>query len=56
MWVWVCNAFIPFNALSAMILRVRLVWKNKKADEKYGKKVGGSGGEENEGPGYRFIL
>jgi hypothetical protein len=51
---------MPFNAFLALALRCKLVWDNKKLDEKYGKRedikgeVGG--GEENEGPQCRYIL
>jgi len=54
--MWVCAAFMLFNAFLAATLRMRLVWENKKLDEKYGTKVEGGGAEENEGPGYRYIL
>ena len=47
--MWVCAAFILFNAPSAMVLWIRLVWENKKADGMYGKKVEGGGGGENGG-------
>lgn len=54
--MWVCAAFMLFNAFLAATLRMRLVWENKKLDEKYGTKIEGAGAEENEGPGYRYIL
>lgn len=49
-----------FNAFLAMALRTLLVWENKKLDERYGtvhkRKIGEVDGEENEGPGFRYIL
>jgi hypothetical protein len=54
--MWVCAAFMLFNALLALTLRMRLVWENKKLDEKYGTNVEAGGGEENEGPGFRYML
>jgi hypothetical protein len=58
--MWVCAAFMPFNAFLALALRCKLVWDNKKLDEKYGKRkdIKGEveGGEENEGLRYRYIL
>ncbi|KAM0178521.1 hypothetical protein ACHAPF_003544 [Botrytis cinerea] len=42
--MWVCAAFMLFNGALAMALRFRLVYENRKLDEKYGV----SGDNENE--------
>lgn len=65
----VCAAFIWFTGVLAFLLRILLVWENKKLDEKYGKreeiiarKTGDSSGhesvrsEENYGEAFRFVL
>jgi len=55
--MWVCAAFMLFNAFLALALRVRLVWENKKLDEKYSSKGSNAeGGEESDGPNYRYML
>jgi len=55
--MWVCAAFMLFNAFLALALRVRLVWENRKLDEKYGPKGSNTeGGEEYDGPNYRYVL
>jgi len=65
--MWVCAAFMIFNAALALVLRTLLVWENKNLDRKYGvvrKDAGGEQGEEeknvtgeeNDGPKYRYIL
>jgi dipeptide/tripeptide permease len=42
MGMWICASFMLFNGLLALGLRLLLVWKNKKLDEKYGKRVNGT--------------
>ncbi|RAL60385.1 hypothetical protein DID88_000161 [Monilinia fructigena] len=59
--MWVCAAFMLFNGALAMALRFRLAAENRKLDEKYGvvsADVSGarSGGRENDGPNFRYIL
>lgn len=54
--MWVCAAFILFNASLANVSRARLVWENKKLDEKYGTKAQDDVGEENEGTAFTYIL
>lgn len=58
--MWVCAAFMLFNAVLALSLRFLLVWENKKLDEQYGKVEEMSDengeGEENSGPRFRYIL
>ena len=66
----ICAGFMFLAAIVSLALRFHLVWKNKKLDEQYGNvrtsgrlttsdtQDGNAGimGEENEGPGLRFIL
>jgi hypothetical protein len=70
--MWTCAAFMLFNGVLAVGLRLLLVWENKKLDEKFGKvgrlerdgrRRGGEGveglvgvGEENDGPRFRYVL
>ncbi|KAE9371599.1 MFS transporter-like protein [Stipitochalara longipes BDJ] len=59
--MWVCAAFMLFNGALALSLRFLLVWENKKLDEKFGPVLSqkgdvASGGKENSGPGFRYIL
>ena len=59
--MWVCAAFMLFNGALALSLRFLLVWENKKLDEKFSsvesqKPDVSSGGEENAGPRFRYIL
>lgn len=35
--MWVCTAFIIFNAVLALTLRTLLSWENRRLDEKYGE-------------------
>jgi hypothetical protein len=63
----ICAAFIFFNGLLALGLRLLLAWENKKLDEKYGyqsnrmnqQNAGGKEStvsEENYGPTFRYVL
>ncbi|KAG9243381.1 MFS transporter-like protein [Calycina marina] len=69
--MWVCAGFMLFNALLALGLRMLLVWENKRLDEKHGvvARMDGSGktegenvgdipvgGDENDGPRFRYVL
>ncbi|CAG8949625.1 hypothetical protein HYFRA_00007859 [Hymenoscyphus fraxineus] len=57
--LWVCAAFMLFNAFLAATLRCLLVWENRKLDEKYGERdesVKTRVGEENDGPRFRYVL
>lgn len=70
--MWVCAAFMMFNGVLAFALRTLLVWENKRLDERYGvveavsaggvergevrDEKGDVGGEENDGPRFRYIL
>lgn len=57
--MWVCAAFMLFNASLAVGLRMLLVWENKKLDQKYGTldTLEDNGeGEENSGPRFRYVL
>jgi hypothetical protein len=68
--MWVCAGFILFNGFLALGLRCLLVWENGRLDRKYGvverggvKRGVGDGprgragiGEENDGPGFRYVL
>jgi len=72
MGMWICAGFMLFNGFLAFCLRMLLVWENKRLDKKYGavrgqvpadEKVEGSQvveepgvGDENDGPGFRYIL
>ncbi|CAG8970653.1 hypothetical protein HYALB_00003407 [Hymenoscyphus albidus] len=57
--LWICAAFMLFNAFLAATLRCLLFWENRKLDEKYGKRDGSVEtrvGEENDGPRFRYVL
>lgn len=60
--MWVCVAFMLFNAFLALVLRTLLVWENKKLDRKYGTteessdEVISAPGVENDGPAFRYVL
>lgn len=57
--MWICAAFMLFNALLAISLRCLLVWENKKLDRKYGPiniSKTSEDGEENSRPAFRYIL
>lgn len=59
--MWVCAAFMLLNGCLALGLRCLLKWENGRLDERYGKReerVEGTigEGEENDGPGFRYVL
>jgi len=59
--MWVYAAFMLFNGALTLSLRFLLVWENKKLDEKFDsvesqKPDMASGGEDNAGPRFRYIL
>lgn len=66
--MWVCAAFMLFNGLLALALRSLLLWENKVLDAKFGPvarpvstgsvdiKAQSAGGEENDGPRFRYVL
>lgn len=64
----ICAAFMFFTAFLALLLRMILVWENKKLDQKYGtreereaqgvddEKNPQNYAEDNYGPSYRYFL
>jgi dipeptide/tripeptide permease len=66
--MWVCAAFMLFNGLLALALRTLLIWENKVLDSKFGVvarpvstgsvdiKGQSAGGDENDGPRFRYVL
>lgn len=56
----ICAAFMVFVAILAVILRILLVWENKRLSEKYGADAAPEDdheqGVENYGPTFRYVL
>lgn len=64
----ICAAFTFFIGILAFVLRILLVWENKKLKDKYDSHIedqrqkdqstgrDGAVGEENYGPNFRFVL
>lgn len=58
----ICAAFMFFTAVLAIILRLLLVWENRKLDQKYGKVYEKSGSvddiavENDDHPKFRYVL
>lgn len=60
----ICAAFMFFNTILALSLRVLLAWENRRLDQRYGAvaewtagaKDNTAVGEENYGAGFRYVL
>ncbi|RAL17265.1 putative MFS transporter [Aspergillus homomorphus CBS 101889] len=60
----ICAAFMFFNTILALSLRVLLAWENRRLDKRYGAAAGWTAGskddaavgEENYGAGFRYVL
>ena len=60
----ICAAFMFFAAIMAIVLRILLVWENKRLDRKYNNKTAigrettkdAAFAVENYGPNFRYVL